>query len=76
MKKVKEKALLKSLDKMHKYKTMISFCLKCEKNTESKNPKVSTTSNNKTMLSSKCAICGIKNQDLSRNKKPMYYWVV
>ena len=28
LKKVKEKALIKLLDKMHKYKTMISCCLK------------------------------------------------
>ena len=29
--KVKEKALIKLLDTMHKYKTMISYCLKCKK---------------------------------------------
>ena len=29
LKKVKEKTLIKFLDKMHKYKTMISCCLKC-----------------------------------------------
>ena len=31
LKKVKEKALMKLLDKMHKYKTMLSYCLKCKK---------------------------------------------
>ena len=28
------------------YKTTISYCLKCRKNTESKNPKVGRTKNN------------------------------
>ena len=35
---------------------MLSYCLKCKKNTESINPKVS--SNGRTMILSKCAICG------------------
>ena len=39
---------------------MQSYCLKCKKNTESINPKVSKTSNGKTMVLSKCAICGSK----------------
>ena len=36
---------------------MLSYCLKCRKNTESKNPKVARAKNRKTMLSSKCAVC-------------------
>ena len=39
---------------------MLSFCLKCKKNTESIDQKVSVTSNGKTMTLSKCAICGSK----------------
>ena len=39
---------------------MLSYCLKCKKNTESINPRVSKTSNGKTMILSKCAICGSK----------------
>ena len=39
-----------------KYKTMISYCLKCKKNTESMNPKVIKTRNDRTMLLSKCQI--------------------
>ena len=43
---------------------MLSCYLKCKKkkkkNTESINPRVSPTSNNKTMLLSKCNICGSK----------------
>ena len=40
--------------------TMLSYCLKSKKNTESINSKVSKTSNDKTMVLSKCAICGSK----------------
>ena len=29
---------------------MLSYCLKCKKNTESINPKVSATSNDRTMI--------------------------
>ena len=36
---------------------MSSYCLKCRKNTESINPRVSKT-NGKTIILSKCAICG------------------
>ena len=39
---------------------MSSYCLKCKNNTENKNPRVSKTNNGKTMLLSKCAICGSK----------------
>ena len=41
---------------------MLSFCLKCKKkeNTESINLKVAKTSNDKTMILSKYAICGSK----------------
>ena len=51
---------MKLLDKINKYKTMRSYCLKWKTNTESINPRVSKTSNNKTMLLSKCAVCGTK----------------
>ena len=37
---------------------MLSYCLKCKKNTESINPKVLKTTNGKTIILSKCAICG------------------
>ena len=39
---------------------MLSYCLKCKKNTESINPKVSKITNSKTRILSKCAICGSK----------------
>ena len=51
---------------------MLSYCSKCRKNTESKNPKVLKTKNGKIMLSSKCEVCRskkskfIKEQEASR----------
>ena len=39
---------------------MLSYCFKCERNTESINPKVSKTINGKTIILSTCAICGSK----------------
>ena len=38
---------MKLLDKMHKYKTMLSYCLKSRKNTKNINPKISVPSNGK-----------------------------
>ena len=40
---------------------MLSYCLKCRKNTESKNPKVVKTKNGRIMITSNCAVCGSKN---------------
>ena len=37
---------------------MLSYCLKCKKNTESIDQKGSATSNGRIMILSKCAICG------------------
>ena len=39
---------------------MKTYCLKCKKNTESIDPKISGTSNGKAMILSKSAICGSK----------------
>ena len=56
---------------------MLSYCLKCKKkNTESINLQISPTSNGKTMILSKCTICGAKNQNLLKNKKQKDYYVV
>ena len=46
---------------------MLMYCLKCTKNAESKNPKVTQANNGKIMLLSKCAI--VKNRNLSKSKK-------
>ena len=55
---------MKLLDKMHKYKTRLQYCLKCKKKYRKHNPRVSKTSNSKTMLLSKCSICGSKKSRL------------
>ena len=39
---------------------MESCCLKCKKHTKNIDPQVSSASNGKFMISSKCAICGSK----------------
>ena len=39
---------------------MLSYCLKSRKNTESKNPEVVRTKNERIMLLSKCAVCNSK----------------
>ena len=39
---------------------MFSYCLKCRKNTESKNPEVVRTKNGRIMLLSKCAVSDSK----------------
>ena len=39
---------------------MLSYCLKCRKNTESKKPKVEKEKNGKIMLSSNFAVGGVK----------------
>ena len=52
---------------------MPSYCLKCKKkkkkNAESINPKISATSNVKTMILSKCAICGAKKSKFIKQKQ-------
>ena len=50
---------------------MLSYCFKCRKNTESKNPKVVKTKNGRIMLLWKCEVCDgrklrfIKEQEAS-----------
>ena len=48
---------------------MLSYCLKCKKNTESINPKVSKTTNGKTMLLSKCAIYSSKKSKFIKEQQ-------
>ena len=48
---------------------MLSYCLKCRKNTESINPKVSKTKIGKTMILSKCAICGSKKSKFIKEQQ-------
>ena len=48
---------------------MWSYCLKCKKNTESINPRVSATSNGRTTILSKCAIWGSKKSKFIKNQE-------
>ena len=52
---------------------MKSYRLKCRKDTKNINPRVSKTSNGRTMVLSKCEICGVTNQDLLKSKKQKVY---
>ena len=48
---------------------MKSYCLKCRKDTENINPSVSSTSNGKAMILSKCSICGNKKSRFIKNQE-------
>ena len=52
---------------------MLSYCLKCKKkkkkNCESIDPKASATSNGRTMILSKCAICGSKKSKFIKKQE-------
>ena len=46
---------------------MKSYCLKCRKDTENINPRVSNTSNGRKTILSKCAICGSEKSRFIKN---------
>ena len=48
---------------------MLSICLKCRKNAESKNRKVGRDKNKTIMLLSKCAVCDSKNSKFIKQKE-------
>ena len=48
---------------------MLSYSLKCKKNSESINPNISATSNGRTMILSKCAICGSKKSKFIKKQE-------
>ena len=48
---------------------MLSYWLKCKKNTESINPKVLKTTNGKTMIWSTCAICNSKKSKFIKEQQ-------
>ena len=48
---------------------MLFYCLKCKKNTGNTNPRVSKTNNGKTMILSKCAICGSKKSKFIKKQE-------
>ena len=53
----------------NKYKTMLHYCLKSQKRTESIDPKFSASSNGRTMISSKCAIWGSKKSKFIKKQE-------
>ena len=48
---------------------MESCCLKCKRNTENIDPKISSTNNGKAMTLSKCAICGSKKSRFIKHQE-------
>ena len=48
---------------------MESYCLKCKKDTVTIDPKVSSSSNGRVMILSKCAICGSKKLRFIKNQE-------
>ena len=48
---------------------MKSYCLKCRKDAENISPNVSSTSNGKVMILSKCESCGSKKSRFIKNHK-------
>ena len=48
---------------------MLSYCLKCRKKTESKNPNVFKTKNGRIMILSNVQLVIIKNWNFLKNKK-------
>ena len=39
---------------------MLTYCVKCRKNTKNVNSKIFKTKNNRLIMQSKCVVCGIK----------------
>ena len=56
---------------MQKYKTILSYCLKCKKSTENINLKISGTSNSKTMILLNFAKCGSKKSKFIKKIKKL-----
>ena len=59
----------KSNDKQTIYKTMLSFCLKCRKNSESKNLKIVRSKNGKIMVLSKREVCDSKKSKFIKEQE-------
>ena len=48
---------------------MLTYCLKCKRNTNSMDSKVLETKTGRLMLSSKCAICGSKKSRFMKEQE-------
>ena len=60
---------MKLNDRFIKYETTLSYCLKCKKITKDTNPVFSKTSNDTTMILSKCAICVAKKSKFIKEQE-------
>ena len=49
---------------------MLSYCFKCRRNTKSINPKVSKTTDGKSIILSTCTICGSKKSKFMKEQEP------
>ena len=58
-----------SNDKQTINKRMLSYCLKCRKNTESKKTNVLRTKNGRIMLLSKCEVCDSKKSKFIKGQE-------
>ena len=52
---------------------MLSCCLKCRKNTESKNPKVARSKNQRIMILSNCAECDNKKSKIIKQQEAIIF---
>ena len=48
---------------------MLTYCLKCKKDRESVDSKMLKTKNGRTMLSSKCTVCGSKKSKFTKQQQ-------
>ena len=48
---------------------MLTYCLKCKKKKEKKNPRVAKANNGKLILLSKLAVCDSKNSRITKNQE-------
>ena len=48
---------------------MLTYCLKCKRNTKNIDSKMLKTKNSRLMLSSKCAICGSKKSRFMKEQE-------
>ena len=53
---------------------MLPYCLKCKKNTESKNPKVVRTKNGRIMLLPNCLVCNSKKSEFIKEQEAGRLW--
>ena len=48
---------------------MLTYCVKCRKDTENIDPKRVRTKNNKLIMQSKCPVCGIKRSRIVKEQE-------